>query len=67
MRLFYIQDTRTVVGNSAMFWRPEGKGYTCNLNEAWKVTGEWTGRPTDVLRDAELVDALAGSGSITPN
>lgn len=35
--MYYIQDTRQVVGNCALFWRVEGAGYTCDLNEA----GTW--------------------------
>lgn len=57
--LFYVQDTRSVVGNSASWWRFEGNGYTCNLNEAWKVPGTWRGRDTDVLRACLEVDAMA--------
>jgi hypothetical protein len=40
--LFYVQDTRpgATVGNSALWWRWEGKGYTCDLNEAGVFTQE---------------------------
>lgn len=31
---YYIQDTRQIVGNCAMWWRHQGKGYTCELNDA---------------------------------
>lgn len=57
--LFYIQDTRCVVGNSASWWRPDGNGYTCNLDEAWKVPGTWSGRDTNVLRPCAGVDKLS--------
>ena len=57
--LFYVQDTRQIVGNSALWWREGGHGYTCNLDEAWRVPGTWTGRDTDVLRACPEVDALA--------
>lgn len=56
--LFYIQDTRQVCGNSAFWWRPDGAGYTCNVDEAWKVPGTWTGRSTDMLRPCAGVDRL---------
>lgn len=32
--LYYIQDTRTYVGNSMSWWRKEGHGYTCDIREA---------------------------------
>jgi len=32
--LFYILDSRSVVGNCAMFWCPDSKGYTCELQKA---------------------------------
>ncbi len=37
--LYYIQNIG-YQGNCMKFWRPEGKGYTVNLFEAWKVTKE---------------------------
>lgn len=36
--LYYIQDARHYSGNSCFWWRIDGKGYTCNLKEAWRVT-----------------------------
>jgi hypothetical protein len=38
--LYYIQDKRSYCGNSCFWWKPDGNGYTCNLDEAWKVTRE---------------------------
>jgi len=51
--LFFIQDSRTYCGNAVMWWRPEGNGYTSNVNEAWRVPEETAkrmhrNRPTDV-------------------
>lgn len=57
--LFYIQDTRTYCGNSVMWWRVDGAGYTTNLNEAWKVPASWKGRDTDKLWPCEEVNARA--------
>jgi hypothetical protein len=31
---FYIQDRRSFVGNSVVWWRPNGKGYTVDLRDA---------------------------------
>ena len=38
--LYYIQDTRSVCGNSVVWWRVDGCGYTSNLDEAWRVGRE---------------------------
>ena len=32
--LYYIQDPRQCVGNSALWWRKGGHGYTCDLRQA---------------------------------
>lgn len=31
---YYIQDTRTVVGNSVLFWGKNRNGYTCDIGKA---------------------------------
>lgn len=33
-KLFYVQDTRQLVGNALLWWRKGGQGYGCNLDEA---------------------------------
>ncbi len=38
--LYCIQNKSQYVGNSILFWRENGGGYTCNLDEAWRVTKE---------------------------
>jgi hypothetical protein len=35
-QLFYISN-RQPVGNCVVWWAIDGHGYTCNLDEAWKV------------------------------
>lgn len=57
--LYYIQDTRSYCGNSVMWWRTNGEGYTSNLAEAWKVPGTWRGRETDKLWPCAEIDAGA--------
>ena len=37
---YYILDTREVVGNCAVWWCPDGSGYTCDLEEAGLYTLE---------------------------
>jgi hypothetical protein len=39
---YYIIDTRTIVGNCALFWCPKGNGYTTQLEEAGLFTKEET-------------------------
>lgn len=38
--LFYLQDSREVVGNYLSFWRKKANGYTCDLNDAETYTRE---------------------------
>jgi hypothetical protein len=37
---FYVLDARTVVGNCAMWWCPNGQGYTCRIDEAGLYTAD---------------------------
>ncbi len=37
-KLFYIQCSDNTVGNEALWWRPDGHGYTTHLSEAGKYT-----------------------------
>src|ERR1700690_1111585 len=61
---FYIQDTRTFTGNSVTWWRPNGQGYTTNLDKAWKVDEARAReicrtRNTDKMWPCEQIDAQA--------
>jgi len=47
--LFYLQDKRSVVGNSMSWWAIEGRGYTCDIRcaQVWtkeelEKDGYWT-------------------------
>lgn len=55
--LFYVQDSRTYVGNSVSWWALEGKGYTTDLSKAMKVDRNWHGRESDILWSCVLIDA----------
>ena len=63
--LFYIRNTKSVVGNCALWWRPDGEGYTCDLRLAWKVPLEQAknicrSRPEqDVYLPCEAVESIA--------
>lgn len=62
--LFYIQNTGCV-GNCMRFWRIDGKGYTSDLDDAWKVPFEQAesicrSRPReDFAHPASLIDSLS--------
>jgi hypothetical protein len=47
---FYVLDARTVVGNCAMWWCPQGQGYTCNIDEA----GLYTAKDVEGMRETDV-------------
>jgi len=50
-KLYYIQDTRQIVGNCPMFYKHNNNGYTSNLDEAM-VVGE-----KEAVRMVEMRDS----------
>jgi len=46
--LYYVQDTRQIVGNDLMWWAIDGKGYTSDLSKAEVWTKE------DAFRRCEM-------------
>ncbi len=58
-QLYYVQDTRQYVGNCALWWCPDGNGYTTQIDEAGLYTRErvMTMRDTDRPWPKDLVDA----------
>lgn len=62
--LYYIQDTRSYVGNCVLWWGPNRKGYVCSLDEAGLYSREDAeaqarSRSTDRAWPKSAVDALA--------
>lgn len=62
--LFYIQDTRQVVGNCPVWWGPNGGGYVTRLDEAGRYTEQEAvsqnrTRETDIPWACAEIDALA--------
>jgi hypothetical protein len=57
---YYIQDSRGYVGNDVLWWRPNGNGYTTDLNEAGVYTREeaYGKRETDVAWPVEHINPL---------
>jgi len=63
-KLYYIQDSRGFTGNSVMWWRPNGNGYTSDLDAAWKVDEAKAKqicrcRETDKMWPCDEIDRLA--------
>lgn len=61
--MFYMLDTRAVVGNCAMWWAKDRQGYTCDLDKAHLFSEQEiateTWRDTDVPVPAYEVRAEA--------
>lgn len=63
-KLYYIQN-KGFVGNCLLFWRENGSGYTCDLDDAWQVTEEKAieickvRKGEDIMHEVTVVDALA--------
>lgn len=62
--MFYIQDTRSFVGNCPMWWGPAGKGYVTRLDEAGRYTEQEAiaqnrTRDTDVPWPCDEIDKIA--------
>ncbi len=57
--VYLIQDTRQIVGNCVLWWRPEGAGYTTEFSEAGRFNEEQIkgNRDTDVAIPIEAAAA----------
>ena len=60
--LFYVQDSRSYVGNDMLFWGLNGNGYTTDLRKAQLYTQEQAqamhnSRETDIPWPKEYIDA----------
>lgn len=60
---YYIQDSRTFVGNCVVFWGPNGAGYTCHLDNAGIYSLEEarsrTERESDLFIPVEDIQPIA--------
>jgi len=58
---FYILDTRQIVGNCALWWCPNGAGYTTQLEEAglFSEADAKSHRETDVAVPEEMAKACS--------
>ncbi len=59
MALYYVQDKRQYVGNSMLWWRPSGAGYTTDLSQAGQYDHKPSDRDTDVLWSVEYIESVA--------
>lgn len=50
VHLYYVEDTRQIVGNCVLWWAKESRGYTCELSEAGLYTREQVLRMRDTDR-----------------
>lgn len=62
--MFYLRDTRNNVGSNCLFWAIDGKGYTTNLEDAWRINKKQAqsycdSRETDIPLSESDVDNLA--------
>lgn len=60
--LYYLQDSRSYVGNDMLFWAVDGKGYTTDLRKAQVYTkdeavAQHRSRETDIPWPKEYIDA----------
>ena len=58
---YYIIDSRNPIGNCALFWRPEGAGYTTDLNDAGLYDKGYSSRESDI----EVPENIAKECAIT--
>lgn len=61
-QLYYVQDTRTIVGNSMVWWAKDGHGYVCDIRKAHVWTKEeaykqYAMRSTDFPWPKSYIDA----------
>lgn len=55
-QLYYILDARSVVGNCALWWAPDGRGYVCDLRQAGKYP-RGAERSTDIFIPCDVAEA----------
>ena len=60
---FYILDVRTIVGNCALWWAPDGQGYTTQLEEAGLYSEEEA--RSHRLTDVAIPEEMARRCSVT--
>jgi hypothetical protein len=63
-RLYYLADSRSIVGNCMQFWRKGGSGYTYNLDDCQLYTHKeafdhHASRNSDVPYPKDVIDMLA--------
>lgn len=61
---FFLQDSRSFVGNDMLWWAKDGKGYTTDLSKAHRFTlpeaqAQHTMRSTDVPWPTDYIEARA--------
>ncbi len=60
--MYYVQDSRSYVGNCVLWWGKNSSGYVCSINEAHKYTKQEIiakfidGRDTDIVWNAKHIE-----------
>lgn len=62
MDAYYLQDSRSYIGNDMQFWAKDGKGYTTDVSKAHVYTmdeavAQHNMRPTDIPWPKAYIDA----------
>lgn len=59
-KFFYVQDSRSYVGNAVLWWAKDGSGYVTDISKAHKYTWEeiqtFNPRETDIIWESELAE-----------
>lgn len=60
-QLYYVQDTRSYVGNCVLWWGKDRRGYVCCIDEAGLYTADEVRgmRPTEIGWPREVVERNA--------
>lgn len=58
-QLYYVQDSRQIVGNCMLWWCPDRRGYTTQIDEAGLYTADEVAsmRDTDIGWPKELIES----------
>lgn len=65
-KMYYIRDSRVIVGNTPLWWKHNDNGYVSDIKQAKKVNYKTAlkmleGRPTDIPWEVDFIDSIAKS------
>jgi len=56
---YYLQDTRSTVGNAVFWWKKDGYGCTTDITQAEKFNVRGSSRPSDISWPVSYIDSIA--------